>query len=122
LWLHACPIAGASPFLTLSGTVYDSIARAPLTGANVQAALAEAVPRVFTARSDSAAHFHIYGLPSGRLDVVFQHGALNVLGLESLLRAVAIALDSSATVNLYIPSGATVTARRCSGRPLAPAG
>jgi hypothetical protein len=89
----------------------------PLTDANVQAALAEAVPRVFTARSDSAAHFHIDGLPSGHLGVVFQHDALNVLGLESPLHAIAIALDSSATVNLYIPSGATVTARRCSGLP-----
>lgn len=106
----------APPTHTLSGVVFDSIASAPLGGAVVQVALADAVTRVFTTRSDAAGHFRLTGLPSGRFGVVFQHDALNALGLDSPLRAVELGTDSSVTLDLAIPSGASVRAARCLGQ------
>lgn len=97
----------------VSGVVFDSVARTPLAGAVVQVALADAVPRVYTAIADESGHFRVAGLPAGRFAIVFQHDALNALGLESPLRAFELGADTSITVNLAIPSGAVVRAQRC---------
>lgn len=119
--LAFAPLGAQSPAAlithSLSGIVFDSIAGAPLAGAVVQVALADQVQRVFTTRSDVTGHFRIDGLPSGRFGVVFQHDALNALGLESPLRAVELAGDSSIRLDLGVPSGPTVRAQRCLGLP-----
>src|SRR5215207_11386344 len=74
---------------TVSGTVYDSVARTPLGGAIVQIVQVDsaAASRNFTATADARGSFRIDGLPRGKFGIGFQHNALDALGLESPLRA-----------------------------------
>ncbi|MEO8622725.1 MAG: carboxypeptidase regulatory-like domain-containing protein [bacterium] len=115
--LFASPLQAQSAALAashvVSGIVYDSIAHAPLAGALVQVALADSAQRVFTATADAAGRYRVAGLPSGRFAIVFQHDALNALGLESPLFALELGVDTSVTANLAIPSGQAVRALRC---------
>jgi hypothetical protein len=108
---------------SISGVVYDSIGRAPLAGAVVQAALIDstvhdrrmvgAPTRTFTAITDSTGAFRIVGLPSGQFAVAFQHDALSALGIESPIRGVNLGADSSVFVDLGVPSGRTIRASLC---------
>ena len=107
--------ATQAPTHVVSGLVYDSLAHTPLAGAVVQIALAGAVPRVFTAIADESGHYRVGGLPAGRFAIVFQHDALNALGLESPLFAIELGVDTAVTVHLGIPPGDVVRAQRCSG-------
>ena len=101
---------------TVRGVVFDSIARAPLAGAVVQIALVDTsakAPRIFWTTAEPSGRFQIGGLPAGKFAIGFQSEALSALGLESPLRAFELADDSSFTLDLAIPSGATVRAQRC---------
>ena len=109
----ASTVSAQAPTHTVSGIVYDSVAHAPLAGTVVQVALADAVPRIFTTTADAAGRFRITGLPAGKFAIVFQHDALNALGMESPLLAVELGADSSVVVNLGIPSGEVVRAQQC---------
>lgn len=106
----------------VSGTVFDSIGSVPLAGAVVQVTLLDstgrtspgsAPPRVFTAVTDTGGRYRLSGLPAGHFAIGFQHDALNVLGLETPLRAFDLDRDSSVTVDLAIPGGPAVRAALC---------
>lgn len=110
------------PTHVVSGGVFDSVAKAPLPGAIVQAvqldsalrvARLESTPRVFSSVADGGGRFRLAGLPSGRFAIGFQHDALNAFGLESPMRVVALGADTSVTVDLAIPPGPVVRARVC---------
>ncbi|MEP6990712.1 MAG: carboxypeptidase regulatory-like domain-containing protein [bacterium] len=108
--------AAAAPLHVVAGTVYDSVAHAPLAGAVVQLARivgADSTPRIVTSRADDAGHYRIAGLPNGRYAIGFQHDALNALGIESPLRAFELRDDSAVAMNLAIGSGAAVRMQRC---------
>lgn len=119
--LLACQAAAAqspSPSTThvVSGTVFDSVAQLPLSGAVVQLARVtsgDSAPQIVTAITDAAGRFRFAGLPSGRFAIGFQHDALNALGIESPLRAFELGADTSVTMNLAIESGPVVRVRRC---------
>lgn len=120
-------LLGALPQLppgahVVSGTVFDSIGRLPLAGEVVQATLLDgagrtspggAPPRVFTAVTDTGGRYRISGLPAGHFAIGFQHDALNVLAIETPLRAFDLDRDSSVTVDLAIPGGPAVRAALC---------
>jgi hypothetical protein len=106
----------------ITGVVYDSVARAPLAGAVVEAIPTDpepgtVSPRVFSAISDTAGRYDLAGLPSGSIALRFTHDVLTLLDLESPVRLVTLG-DSDIVRNLGIPSGAVVVAGACSaGNP-----
>jgi hypothetical protein len=106
---------------TIRGTVYDSVAAKPLAGAVVQIAANDAATAPATATTDSLGHYRISGVPSGRFVVGFYHDALTTLGLDAPTQGIELAGDTLVTVNLAIPSSATVRAIRCGeSSPFAP--
>ena len=111
--LFAAPLRAQEPNHVVSGVVFDSIARAPLVGAVVQIALADASAKIFTTTADAAGHYRVAGLPAGRFGIVFQHDALNALGIEAPLRAFELGTDTSVVMNLAIESGPVTRLRSC---------
>lgn len=102
---------------TLSGTVYDSIARAPLGGAEVQLVRADTAgapqPRSVFARADASGRFRAAGVPAGTWLAAYFHPTLDSLGIEAPPRQVAI--DDSGAVRLALasPSAKTIIRNVC---------
>jgi hypothetical protein len=109
----AVPLRAQGTNHVVSGVVFDSVAHAPLVGAVIQIALADASARIFTTTADSAGHYRVAGLPTGRFGIVFQHDALNALGIDAPLRAFELGSDTSVTMNLAIESGPVTRLRSC---------
>ncbi|MEO7522323.1 MAG: carboxypeptidase-like regulatory domain-containing protein, partial [Gemmatimonas sp.] len=99
---------------TISGIVFDSIARAPLAGATVQLVAASDDGFGKSATSDAAGAFIFTGVPDGRYTIGFFHPMLDSLGLEPLLRTVAVEGGvRGLRVDLAIPSPARLRATIC---------
>lgn len=111
--LLAVPLRAQEAHHVVSGVVFDSIAHTPLVGAVVQIALADASARIFTTTADTAGRYRVAGLPAGRFGIVFQHDALNALGIEAPLRAFELGTDTSVVMNLAIESGPVTRLRSC---------
>ncbi|HEX6039660.1 carboxypeptidase regulatory-like domain-containing protein [Longimicrobium sp.] len=93
----AAPLAAQGGALT--GTVYDSLASAPLAGARVMVAGTDRA-----ATTDAAGAFRIPGLPAGEYGVVFDHPRMDNLGwIPDTLRA-RVADGAETPVELAIPS------------------
>lgn len=102
---------------SVSGVVYDSVAKSPLFGATVQLVSAEN-PAVFvrSAVSDFQGHFTLSEIPDGHYRLGFIHPMLDSLGVEVPLRDVFVVNRQPATVNLAIPSPARLRAAFCGKR------
>ena len=114
----AQPVQAQVPTRMVSGLVFDSVARGPLSGAIVQVVAVDSAgsarpPRVFSGTTDDRGRYRIAGLPAGKFAIGFQHDALNALGLESPLRAFELERDSGAVVDLAIASGPAVRMQLC---------
>lgn len=96
------------------GTVYDSVARAPVAGAIVQLVFA-AKPEmaVFSATTDSRGRYSIAGIPPGRYVGGFDHIALDSLGLDAPLRLVDVRAGERNAFNLAVPSPSTIVRQAC---------
>jgi hypothetical protein len=93
----------------VAGTVYDSLAGAPLAGAIVTGAGAPGV-----ALSDSAGRFALDSAEATFGELVFSHPALDSAGLADLVAAVDLSPGRApALVALASPSRSTVWARVC---------
>ncbi|HUR00321.1 MAG TPA: carboxypeptidase regulatory-like domain-containing protein [Gemmatimonadaceae bacterium] len=103
------PGAQSSPSatVTISGTVYDSLAGRPLAGADIM--LGGNAPPIMT---DSLGNFSASGLTPGVYQVGVFHSRLDTLDL-ALASAPFSAAAGPNTVNLAIPSAATLIARHC---------
>ena len=101
--------------VTVSGTVYDSVARAPLAGAQVQLVNAADERRVVTAVTDSAGTFHA-SVPPGRYLAGFFHPSVDVLGIDPPLVVVDVPAVAKATIALAIPGPATIATALCGAR------
>jgi hypothetical protein len=103
---------GANVPRSIVGTVYDSIARGPLSGARVH--IADLGREVI---ADSAGAFRFDSVGVGVHTVWADHPTLDALGLFSL----GVRLDATAQavtdVRLAIPSFATLWQRACGGDP-----
>jgi hypothetical protein len=104
----------ASDTIVVRGTVFDSLAARPISGASVQLVSADSdrAAAAFSAVSDSAGRFTIRGLPSGRYVAGFYHPMLDSLGLELTDRVVELAA-ANATLSLATPSPRTVIRGFC---------
>ena len=108
------PQAPAADSTVVRGTVFDSVAARPLTGASVQLVRVDSgsTGRIFAATTDSAGQFVIRAVPLGRYVAGFFHPLLDSLGLELRERVVDVAMGG-ATVALATPSPRTLVRGFC---------
>lgn len=107
---------------SVSGVVHDSIARRPLVGATVQLVATDTLSHFGqTVISDSLGYYSFRDVPAGKYTLGFFHPMLDSLGIEPMMRAVAVTGERSVMTNLAIPSAATLSAAVC-GAANAPAG
>jgi hypothetical protein len=98
----------------ITGVVYDSIARKPLAGALVQVVAVEGARRFSNSTvSDSLGRYRLNNVPNGRFMLGFLHPLLDSLGLEPLLREVAVDAGRPTRSDLAIPSPARMRAAVC---------
>ena len=100
------PASSARLFGSVRGVVFDSIANAPLAGAEVQL-LRDDGPgarELHTATSDARGRFAVADLRPGSYAVGFFHPRLDAIGMTAPVLRVAIEGDRSADVILAVPS------------------
>ena len=100
--------------VTVVGTVYDSIAGAPLAGAVVQMASRDhpASGPTFAAESDSSGAFRIARVPRGNYVSTFFHPRLDEMGIAAAIRNVAVD-DEPTTLRFAVPGRAVVRTALC---------
>lgn len=101
----------------VTGTVYDSVAREPLGGAQVQFVNDADRTREYTVGADSLGHFQIDAMRPGQYIAGFFHPSVDALGIEPPLRSVSITAGSANVVDLAIPGSARIMAAICGNRP-----
>src|SRR3954453_16235234 len=82
-------LRGGAPAITLRGTVYDSLLRAPVAGARVWI-----VGGSQSTVADSSGHFRLDSILPGRHVVAFEHPDLDSAGLSSNSRVIQVAAGS----------------------------
>ena len=95
----------------LVGTVYDSV-----TGRHLAAAWVT-VGSSITTQTDSTGRFRIDSVPVGRVRIAVQHGAIDSLGLNSLVTEVPTRAGAEVAVSLSTPSRETLWRAACPGLP-----
>ncbi len=109
------PASAASPAVPVAvrGVVFDSLARAPLAGAIVQAVRADNPAIARTTTTDSAGDFQIDSLAPGRYLLGFLHPTLDLLAVE--IRPVTVVADGRPlpAVTLAVPGPGAVRAAVC---------
>lgn len=102
--------------VTVTGTVYDSVAHAPLAGALVQLVEVTHQARVYNASTDSAGAFSIPSVLPGRYAAGFFHPSVDALGIESPLVGVTVTSGQPLSVALGIPGPARISTALCGAR------
>lgn len=97
----------------VGGTVYDSLAHAPLGGAQVQMIERAHPEAIYSATSDAKGRYVIGALAPGSYLIGFQHVRLDSLGLEMPTRMVEIRAHERAKADLAIPSSASINTVAC---------
>ena len=110
------PGADTGQMASVRGTVFDSVALAPLAGAQVQFVDAATKLKFYAAVADSLGHYRIDSIPPGQYIAGFFHPAVDLLGLEPPLRLVHVAAGDANTVNLGIPGGKRMVLTFCGER------
>lgn len=115
-WPSAVVAGGSLPtaITNVSGSVYDSIGRAPLAGALVQlvGVMDSVAGRVYQTRSDSAGRYLLADVPPGAYSIGFAHVKLDSLGIELSTRAVEVR-GGAQRIELATPSAATIARAVC---------
>ena len=99
---------------TVSGTVTDSISKAPLAGAIVQLAPDSGAGRHIVA--DSLGRFAFEAVPPGRYRIGFIHPLLDSIGLDPTIKEFTVAPNGSHRVDLWVPSPARIRDAMCGAR------
>lgn len=98
---------------SVSGTVVDSVAGAPLAGAVVQLVPNENATRPRTVMSDALGRYAIHGLADGHYLIGFFHPMLDSLGLEPPVRELFVRGADTQRVDLSIASPTRIRATIC---------
>lgn len=101
---------------SVTGTVYDSVAHAPLAGADVQLADLDNRARAYTVHADSLGRFRIPAMIPGRYAAGFFHPSLEALGIEPPLKAATIHAGEN-VLELVIPGPSRIMAAVCGEQP-----
>lgn len=100
---------GESPLrAALTGTVYDSVHRAPLANASVVLA-----HTTLAAQTDYAGHYRFDSLSAGHYTVTFFHPILDSLGVSAPARDVDLAPDGTTTADLAVPTTLAIVTAVC---------
>ena len=103
---------------SVTGVVWDSVAKMPLVGATVQLVAADNPARFTrTAPSNILGRFTLNDIPAGRYIIGFFHPVLDSIGVQAPLREVHVAGDRPVMVDVAIPSPARLAAAICGIRP-----
>ena len=106
--------AAQAPGGSISGTVYDSIARRPLPGALVQVVAVEGARHFSNSTiTDSLGRYRLSSVPGGRFMLGFLHPLLDSLGIEPLLHEVVVEANKHVRADLAVPSPARMRAAIC---------
>lgn len=123
VWLVAAlasSLAGQMPPIgaTVSGTVRDSLRRAPLAGAIVQLVATDSrVPFARSAVSDSTGSFGLSNVPDGRYVLGFLHPLLDSIGVQAPLRTVVVSGTGPVLADLGVPGPKRIRGAICSLSP-----
>lgn len=107
---------------SISGLVFDSLARRPLGGALVQLVAADSLDRFNRSIvADSLGRYLLDGIPDGRYTIGFFHDMVDSVGLEAPLKEVVMQQSRSLRIDLGLPSPARLRTTICGARqaPLA---
>jgi hypothetical protein len=105
---------------SISGTVFDSVAMRPLSGAIVQIVSSESPAGVVgTVVTDSGGAFAFDSIAPGSYYVGFMHAVADSLGIESPLRQVQLTAAEHRRVALALPAPRTIVTAVCGGDPAA---
>jgi hypothetical protein len=105
-----------SPAARVRGTVYDSMAMRPLTGAIVQLALIPSAGTIASVRSistDTLGRFDFAGVLPGTYLLGFQHVAVDSLGLRGPLQRIDVRTASAIRASLAVPSMKAIITTVC---------
>lgn len=110
----AARVSGQAAGGSISGVVYDSIARRPLPGALVQIVAVEGARHFSNSTiTDSLGRYRLSNVPGGRFMMGFLHPLLDSLGLEPLLHEVIVEANRPVRSDLAVPSPARMRAAIC---------
>lgn len=115
-WLAISSPVWAQQTGEVTGTVYDSVARAPLRGAIVQIVALTGAPS-FTDSTDARGRFTFRAVPVGQYFVEFTHPVLDSLALELPLSSADVRDDATTRLSLAVPSSATIITQTCRTTP-----
>ena len=105
--------AANTPVARLRGTVYDSVARAPLAQAAVRVFRSDSVSEGFDTRSDALGAFTVPPLRTGTWLLSFLHPRLDSLRVEAPLARIDVVEAGELNIRLAIPSEATLARTLC---------
>lgn len=118
IWLilpAAARVAAAQA--TVSGSVYDSVAHAPLTHATVQLVAGDDPARFArSSAADSTGRFSFSDVPDGTYMVAFFHPRLDTLGVDAPVREIRVTGRRSVNVDLAVPGAAQLVRAFCGDR------
>lgn len=104
------PVSRPGALGRITGVVWDSLARAPLAGAEVTA---QGTPWV--AYTDSAGRFTLPAMPAGVYRIGFTHSHQAATGQPAVPALADLAADTLAQVSLAVPGEQTVIGENCPG-------
>jgi hypothetical protein len=105
---------GGATSISISGTVYDSLAGKPLAGALVQIAeTGKRAAQVLTDTTGADGAFEIANVPRGSYIIGFFHPVLDSLGLGVASKSVEVSSAAPTHVALAIPSASTIRDLLC---------
>jgi hypothetical protein len=99
--------------IAVVGTVYDSLAAAPLARATVQWASPSDPGRTYTTQTDSAGRYRLPAVRLGRYLVGFFHPDVDAIGVELPPIGVELGGDTTARVDLATPGPALILPALC---------
>jgi hypothetical protein len=113
-------VAAQEPTASLRGTVTDSIRHSPLVGATVVASRTTAGSEAgeshdYTATTDAHGKYVIDAIAPGTYVLTVEHPWLDSTGLSVPAQTVDLRTRRNASVNLAVPSGATIRSVVCAG-------
>lgn len=110
------PATQGSSGVTVSGVVYDSIARSPLRGASVQLVTDKVTTFIRIADTDSLGRFTLTNVPAGRYKLGFLHPLLDSIGVHAPLIEVRVDGQRPVRADLAIPAPHRIRTAICGPR------